>query len=113
MNMLKPWHWEPLDFSTCSTVCLSSLTKGWDSRVTSLRNFCTVPSAIFSSMASGLPASLAFSMATRRSVSIRSWDTPEASRDLGLEAAMCMAMSLAMASSPEMSTRTPILLPWM
>ena len=33
-------------------------------------------------------------MATRRSVSISSCDTPEASRDFGLDAAMCMAMSL-------------------
>ena len=100
------------DFNKDSMVNLSSLTNTWLSKVTSFKNLATVPSAIFSSIASGLPASLAFSIATRRSASIKSFDMPDASSDFGFAAAICMAISFANVSSPPTkSTNTPILLP--
>src|SRR5262249_40545175 len=43
-----------------STDCLSFFTKGCPSSVTSLRNFCTLPSTIFATMSAGLPDSAAF-----------------------------------------------------
>src|SRR5882672_2887824 len=44
-----------LAFSSASTVCLSFFTKGCPSSVTSLRNFCTLPSTIFATMSAGFP----------------------------------------------------------
>src|SRR5690606_38078864 len=99
---------EPLDFSTCSADCLSSLTKGCDSKVTSFRNFWIVPSTILATISAGLPDSAAFCAATERSRSISSAATPLAFRAFGLVAATCMAMSLPRASSPLNSTSTPM-----
>ncbi|CPN86131.1 Uncharacterised protein [Bordetella pertussis] len=101
----------PFSLSICSIVCLSFLTKGCDSRVTSFRNFCTEPSTILATISAGLPDSAAFCSATERSAAMSSALTPSALRALGLVAAMCMARSLPTSSAPENSTSTPILPP--
>src|SRR6266850_7057337 len=53
--------------SIFSTVCLSSLTKGWPSSVFSPRNLFTAPSTILAMISAGLPDSLARASWIRRS----------------------------------------------
>ena len=109
---VKAWTFAPRALRSCSTVCLSSLTKGWPSSVTSLRYFCTVPSTILATISAGLPDSAAFRDAMERSFSTSESGTPLRSRATGLDAAICIARSLASCSSPPAtSTSTPILEP--
>src|SRR5262249_25458631 len=101
-----------LALSSASTFCLSFFTKGCPSSVTSLRNFCTLPSTIFATISAGLPDSAALAAAMLRSFSTRSAGTSSRDNPLGLDAAMCMARSRASCSSPPTtSTSTPIFAP--